>query len=356
MKKRILIYILLLLFPVMVNAKVINDSYDENIYYNDLAGSVDQYLKDKIKGDYLDVISGITINREKKGINVYYTNDSIINNNIKDEVKLLFGSVYFNKVRYSYNYINNMKNIIHDELSKNALYVGSYYNIENNSITIEVNNIKEFNSNLLKNYNVNYSIVENNMLDYATFIHPGQKLMTKYIGYCTAGFRTKYNGEVGYVTAGHCTSGLNTINPQGIVKLYNNSGNSDYAFVKTNSSFSITNNLKYTNGTVSKLAVNNYCPNIYVNASVAKSGYATLYTTGTIYTTTYSVVLDGISYNNLVCAWMNSSNGDSGAPVFLPQSSGGVIVGILKGGNSDHTSTCFTNINNINQSLISGRY
>ncbi len=338
-----------------VSAKSDYDVIENNNYLNIISQHVYGFLENNVGENFYDYIGGISISDDSNSINLYISDKKKINSKLLNDLFLLYGKVNILNVKKSYNELLNQKNIIHKSLINDSNYTGSYIDVDNNSIIIEVKNISLALPIQIED-NSYIKVVENTFINYASYIHPGQKIMTKFLGYCSVGFRSRVDGENGYVTAGHCTSGLGGISPQGVVTRYKNFGNADYAFIKTNGNYILTNNLKYSGDDVHKLAVSNNCPFIYTNTIVAKSGYSTYYTSGKIYTTSYSVNIDGVDFYNLICAHLKSKEGDSGGPIFRPDSSGGEIYGILKGGSNDHTSTCFTSINNIDSDIVRGRY
>lgn len=181
-------------------------------------------------------------------------------------------------------------------------------------------------------------------------------------GTCSMGFRTKYNGKTGYVTAGHCVKkGINSKVASGTVKLFQFANNKkyDYAFIQTNSSYSPSNTLAYNNGLSTKLAVVTSKPSFVVNTPIAKVGATTGFTIGqvkalnvTVYYSNENKTIKGLVQSNL-----KTLSGDSGGVVLMPYSNsngGGIPIGILSGGST--SVMYFTSINNLPSALRTGRY
>lgn len=182
------------------------------------------------------------------------------------------------------------------------------------------------------------------------------------------GFRTKYNNQYGYVTAGHCLRNASSVQSGTVLySNFTNNGYYDYGFVATNSQYTTSNKLEFPSGNIKTLAVVNYCPTIVSNMAVAKSGIKTKYTSGKVtginQTVTYKENSGNIVIKGLVKTNVKSDEGDSGAPVFVPRtdSEGGSIpLGVLSGGNKGvlgiGRTMYFTSINDMKAEIQSGRY
>lgn len=170
----------------------------------------------------------------------------------------------------------------------------------------------------------------------ATTLKAGQEISVPG-GLCSMGYRVKIGGMAGYITAGHCFSGTGQYSTGGRVTKYKESGKVDAAFVQTTSSYSPSNSLYYTSGSITTLN-NTLCPNLTVNQAIAKSGRTTGYTSGKIKNLNYSGTYDGIYFTGLIAADYKTEGGDSGGAVFVPSnvsgSGGAPLAGINKGTSS----------------------
>jgi len=148
------------------------------------------------------------------------------------------------------------------------------------------------------------------------------------------GFRAKVNNVKGYFTAAHCTNGLNTSISSGTVKAYKNSGNAEYAFIATNSSYTTSNELYYTtSSSPTALSTTQSSSVLSVGTAIAKVGFATKYTSGTVTYNNLTLYESSGTLTHLVATNANANHGDSGGAVFIPSgSSTASIAGILYGG------------------------
>ena len=196
----------------------------------------------------------------------------------------------------------------------------------------------------------------------------GRQIDSTHVAVCSMGFRTKYNNQYGYVTAGHCLRNASSVQSGTVLySNFTNNGYYDYGFVATNSQYTTSNKLEFPSGNIKTLAVVNYCPTIVSNMAVAKSGIKTKYTSGKVtginQTVTYKENSGNIVIKGLVKTNVKSDEGDSGAPVFVPRtdSEGGSIpLGVLSGGNKGvlgiGRTMYFTSINDMKAEIQSGRY
>lgn len=236
--------------------------------------------------------------------------------------------------------------------NSNNNVAGGYIDVIDNTAVVEVldnsNNKKKETINNIFNSNVNVQLDDNLNIDGVkivrgefanafTNINAGGKITIPELGSCSMGYRVKYNGKNGFITAGHC---VDLYDPTvGETKKYHLVDNTDfdYAFVETYSNYTPTNKLEYPGPNITKLAVPNYCPYITVNMEVAKSGITTEYTTGKVKGLDQSLFYanQAVTVTGLVKTNVKSDSGDSGAPVFMPikdSEGGAVVVGVLNGG------------------------
>ena len=120
-----------------------------------------------------------------------------------------------------------------------------------NTVNVELNDNSEFKkqellNNTIKKKNEYYQnktveqkkipikIVKGNKSSLLETIYSGQKINTGDV-YCSMGFRAKFGGKNGYITAGHCLN-KNNQPSHGIIKkmIFSNNGYYDYGFVETN--------------------------------------------------------------------------------------------------------------------------
>ena len=132
------------------------------------------------------------------------------------------------------NVTNNAASKYMSSREKNKNIVGSYIDVINNKIVIEMlidrADVQEKLKSDLSKYNnyVNYDTIKYTTVDqpkiYSTTIKSGGKILARridenYVAVCSMGFRTKYNNRYGYVTAGHCLKNATSI--QSGTVLYN---------------------------------------------------------------------------------------------------------------------------------------
>lgn len=227
--------------------------------------------------------------------------------------------------------------------------VAHYVDVFNNVVVVElidnsttlINNIKQ---DTLESNSVKFNTITSNTIkftkgykqqNYATTLKAGQQINVPG-GTCSIGYRVKINGKSGYITAGHCFSKIGQSATGGTVKRYKEAGKVDAAFVETSSTYSPSNNLNYTNGSITYLN-STVCPILSLNQEIAKVGSTTGYTSGKIKSLNFSGNYDGTYFTGLIATDYSSSYGDSGGAVFVPKNlnSGGVAVaGITKGSSS----------------------
>lgn len=158
---------------------------------------------------------------------------------------------------------------------------------------------------------------------YATTFKAGSgfKVFSSTNGYdCSVGFRAKLGNDYGFVTAGHCFEKLSSSTLSsgvGTVKSNKLKNGIDAAFVKTNSGYSVTNNIYATGGKATKLNTLAVCPFLGKGIIVAKSGQTTGYSEGKITYPTFQTVDNGVVMKHLVGTDANATYGDSGFSVYM---------------------------------------
>lgn len=374
MKKKILLFLALITIVISslinpVNATNITSS-DNNDYIKRneeklaLAEKLNKYLLDD-NGEYLDYYGGMYINDDATKLVLQIVKKNMPRTlkgkeTIDSELSSIDQSIMIEYVDHSYNellelqkkidqYYENVDNIVAKAEFKD--YVGHYIDIKNNTVNVKLLNnqkknlslnndeqlnklVPKFKENVVDSNLLNFEIETEKVHDEATIIKAGQKI-TATKGTCSMGYRVKLGGKVGYITAGHCFNNVGDNIITGTVKKREYSSYLDAAFVQTKSTYSPSNDLKYTGNGQTKLN-NTACPILVVGSAIAHVGITTHYQPGNIIATNASLTHDGVRYVNLVLADYKSDKGDSGGAVFIPASNGeGLLVGIHKGAIGD---------------------
>ena len=153
---------------------------------------------------------------------------------------------------------------------------------------------------------------------------------------CSIGYRVKRNGVNGFITAGHCYSENYNIPGFGTVKkrVYDLSNGLDGEFVQLSSGNSVTNNIQWSVYPATKINTSTNLYNIMiVGGRIAKSGFRTLATSGTIKNANYSSMSsDGTYRAKFVLTTALCNNGDSGGVVYNPgtQVTGGTVTSAVQ--------------------------
>lgn len=350
MKRKIfglLVILFVTIIPVtLVNAISINNSedvdsalkeylgenYEEKIRKNTKSvqniEKIDlMFKKQKTKSSdvYPDYIGGFYIDKQDNNMVIQIVKENIPNilksseeNNLYNEMLSIDEDAKIKYVNYSYNEINGVIKILEDYYSKNYEngYIDGYYDdVINNRVVVELKNYSEdeisnFKRDVLDS-DLIYFTKSTNTIEYATYM-PGEAILP--LG-CSVGFRARLNGVNGFVTAGHCTTGVNqVVGGFGVVKKRRYSGNVDASWIKLDASNSIGTGLKYhaSNG-VSLPLSNTPVTNFVVGQLYGKSGFASGYTYGNI----TSLSLSGANgITGLIGTGIYAKPGDSGGIVF----------------------------------------
>lgn len=333
----------------------------------------------KLNNEQANVISKIEEEMQKESYPSYYGGAYISDDSshvILQIVKENIPKTVDSKTSSSYSKIRNINNNIEIQYVKNSYKeleeinnklveyyssenadisnLGSHYvDVFNNVVVVElldnattkVNNLKQvtFNGNAYKTKALDSNVIAfkkgEKQTDHSS-IYAGQAIMTKNVpNNCSMGYRVKIGGKAGYLTAGHCFDGTGQSATGGTSKKYKRSGTVDAAFVQTTSSYSPSNSLYYTSGSINTLN-NTLCPTLSVNQAIAKAGYKTGYTSGKIKSLNYSGNYSGIYFTGLVATDYVTDHGDSGGAVFVPSNvsssagGGAPVAGINKGSSS----------------------
>lgn len=369
---------------------------EDNMNKVKIAGKIESIIKENYGEKYPSYYGGMYISDDSQNLIVQIVASNIPvtiskEYSIYDKIVNVDSAVKIEYVKNSYSDLKAVNDKIiqyldSDQANKDVFdnFTANYVDEMNNSVVIELkNNSTEKQALFKKTIASNYSKITNsiNDLNCITFkkgqtatpavdVNPGKIISVHNDSKCSMGFRTKYNGKEGYVTAGHCFTGTSPSIVTGSVELWHfvNNQESDYAFVETKSSFNLTNKLEYGATGITTLRVPYSCPTLVTNMVVAKSGYRTGYTAGKLTSTSVNVSYKDAkgkitTINNLAQASLTVHCGDSGGPVFIPtkDSDGGPFtLGIVSGKDGDCTAasnvTYFSNINLLPWELQSNRY
>lgn len=376
MKKKILVFIGIFAvvtvgFLTSVNAlslngisRTENNNYDSefldrNAYLTKVAEKVDKVLSNYYNEKLPSYFGGMYINDESTKFIIQIVKDNLPLEGSPDfsiykEITSIDEKVEIEYVKNSYTELTDLNNsIIKYFTSKNVEYKNlnaNYIDVMNNTVVVELleNNQRQASSfqNAVINSNAIVFLEGKNNKNYAT-INAGQSITVSGGGYCSMGFRARLNGKNGYITAGHCVTGLGATIPSGVARKYQESGKIDATFIETNSTYNMSDSLMYPSGSITKLN-NTLCPYLAINTVVAKSGATTKYTSGQVKSKTVSGYWDGFYFTNLIGTNMSSAGGDSGSPVFTTSlvDGGAPLAGILKGSSGSY-STVFVEETNI---------
>lgn len=387
MKRKILIVTILGIFALLafgnnVNAQNLHHRYtDEEIEMNHeraiLAEKIDSYYKNL---GYPDYFGGIYITSDSKYVVVQLVEKNTLNIN-KEELDNLNEFLSMNEVKqefvkYPYAKLESTNQSLISYISNSKLIneVSAFYiDVKNNRIGIDIltGNLSSVERSIKEEYDdIDLFVIKetNKKIDkYSTTFKAGSGFRvfasTPTNDYdCSVGFRAIRGSDYGFVTAGHCFSGLtgNTLTSGvGTIKVNKLSNGIDAAFVKTNSGYNVSNNVYANGGKTSKLNLTMVCPWLGSGAIVAKSGRRTGYSEGQVTYPTFQEVDNGVVMLYLVGTNANAFFGDSGAPVYIPttSSSGATLAGVLRGGEVGTNYTMiFTKEDQIYSALGYSRY
>lgn len=335
--------------------KTFEEHYDIKNVYTDSYPSYygGMYISDDAQNLIIQIVEK---NIPDKNSDEYYIYNELIT--MDDSIKIEYVENTFNDLNKVNNYISS--NLI-QKTDKNI--TSTYVDIMNNTVGVTLINNDVENREKIEKIVLNLNDLEKNgelikfydSKEYTTSanINAGGKiwLNSAKTSYCSMGMRVKYNGNNGYLTAGHCAINYTSF-PSGTiqVKQFYNNQKYDYAFVKTNSSYTPTNNLAYTTTNITYLGLINYCPTIITNMVISKAGVRTGYTSGKVTGLNQSVYYsnEGKTITGLIKSNVYQGQGDSGGVVMIPRtnSNGGAIgLGILSGGVNLDNEMYFSDLN-----------
>lgn len=362
MKKKIILIVTLFVIGLLANiisvnaqTKIDRKTLDMNNRMSKITAEIDKQMQEK---KYPSFFGGTYISDDSSYVVLQIVKTNIPNK-YDDEYEFYDNIINLDKnivIEYVNNSYKDLDEINHKLVeyfsSKNSdiSNLGShYFDIFTNRVVVELFNVSDdkitnlkntiFGGEYYKKVELNSDIIVfkkgKQQQNHATTLKAGKQISVPG-GSCSMGYRVKINGNKGYITAGHCFSGTGNSATGGTVTRYQESGSVDAAFVQTTSSYTPSNSLQYTNGSITSLD-NTLCPLLSVNQSIAKAGYSTGYTSGQIKNLNYSGTYDGIYFTNLIAANYSTSGGDSGGAVFVPSntaSGGAPLAGINKGTSS----------------------
>lgn len=260
--------------------------------------------------------------------------------------KILFFAKNINieYVENSYNELDEINNRIISYFSKGKNidgFIANYIDEENNTIIVE---LEENTSNLQQEFKT--KVVNSELISFvkgqkatfaATTLKAGGGLPSTSGGpFCSVGFRAKLNGTAGFVTAGHCVDGYESI-INGVVMDYKIGGTVDSAFVAT-AAYSPSNLLnRDTYPSTGSIKTNTSMPYLTSGSAIAKVGITSNATTGVVNTTSWSgnLFMDAntsVYFTNIIKAQQVCQAGDSGGVAFTfdsTGSTGGNVIGTI---------------------------
>ena len=274
-------------------------------------------------------------------------------------------------VKYSYEELQE----VHDQIlayffsDENNIISGLYIDVISNRVVVELMNFTEKEIQEFKNLVTNSSMVSfknGRKFESISTVNPGAYFKSSASHECSYGYRARNSaGQEGVVTAAHCfpDKKSGSIPSVGPVKNWQCSGKMDAAFVQNTKGATLTNNLavKPTTGNITtigpKIAV------VRVGQAIAKVGFVTGYTTGTVTATSYSGTIPGCenaTVTDLVMTSMHAEHGDSGGIVMELQHEfnfGYNTMGICTAVHKEIPNiTLFTKASNINSAFGLTRY
>lgn len=345
--------------------KTMNDYYNIKEVFNDVYPSYfgGMYISDDATNLVIQIVKKNIPNEDSEEYKIY---NELIN---------MDASIKIEYVNNSFNELNEVNNYMSENMfasdSNTQLITSSYIDIMNNAVDVELINNNAMQQAIVKNMTlktknelnldiINFSESQNHTT--SANLNAGGKFLLKSgaTDYCSMGMRIKYNGNKGYLTAGHCAIGYKKF-PSGTIQVtqFKDQEKFDYAFVKSNASYTPTNTLqKYSNSpsNITKLVLVDYCPIITVNMAIAKAGARTGYSSGKVTGLNQSVTYSDVkkTIKGMVRSNLYQGKGDSGGVVIIPRtdSNGGSVgLGILSGGIDLGYEMYFSDINSIPMNL-----
>ncbi len=295
-------------------------------------------------------------------------NESDLDYDLYQSIINMDSTIKIEYVNNSYAELKKINDLITNQALSESIdsdkFIGNYIDVYSNTVKVEVagelDTISNDASSQLPKSDLIQFVASERKID-TSELKAGSGITTMGItNNCSLGFRAKYNGMDGYITAGHCFSGEQAASSGGIVVKRIYGGSVDAAFVQlTSSSYTLSNSLAYTSGNITSLNDIVICPYLEVGTAIAKAGVKTHYSAGKVLNNSYRGNFEGTTFTDLVSTNAYADGGDSGGPVFLPtvEDGGVTLIGIVKGGDPNNLySMVFTKEENIYSQIRYARY
>lgn len=398
------------------------DNYDEwlknNLHKADLSTKVNSLMKSHYGDIYPAYFGGMYISDDSLNLVIQIVEENIPikgseEYSVYKEIIDMDSTIKIEYVKNSYNELNKIKEEISKYFSPNedidvtvlknisANYVDIYNNtvvvrlventektqmafkqailVDSKLISAKANNAK-ISDSIMNKYSELIKFEQGDLATTTADLKPGGLINIPLVSggptayECSMGFRTKYNGKAGYITAGHCVSHLSigaTINTGTVkYKQFTNEQAGDYAFIETSSSWTPINTLAFTSGSITTLhSPQPLSVNITAGMAIAKAGNKTGYTAGTVKYSNVDVtyVENGVAtkIKSLFEGTIKVNCGDSGGVVFKPDPLATIPLGVQSGASwSNPNDVCniptntayFTNIDTMFSAFRTGRY
>lgn len=311
--------------------------------------------------DYPSYIGGFYVDNETEKVVIQIVGNNAptkFNNesNLYDKILSVNGTAEIKYVNNLLNEINDVIDILSSYYKENYAdgYIDGYYDdIINNRVVVELNeysddSINEFKRNVIDS-DIIYFTSSSNTVEYSTTTYaPGQMILP--LG-CSIGFRAKLNSAIGFVTAGHCVSGVGqSVATFGTVKKYQYKNNIDASWIDLDAQYIMGKYLKYIPSIKYGLEINNTpVTNIVVGGLYGKSGASSEYTYGKI-TSLNTSGANGIT--GIIKSSIYAKGGDSGGIVFKITGTGSAptsyqTAGIVHGGDLGGGNMRFIKASNV---------
>ena len=352
------------------------DNYDDfiekNMYELKITQKIYEFLMDNYDNSYPNYYGGMYITEDSNNVILQIIKNNIPSDN-KNEYKKYKELISFDDsiiIEYVDNDFNSLdevnNNIIKYFSSDKVEYknlIGNYVDVYTNKVIVEIDKNTKETQNQFKEL-----VIDSDLITFVEkegrnedALNAGSGIKTKGVdNNCSMGFRAKINGNVGYITAGHCYDGTGESSTGGTVTHRQYSGSVDAAFVKkTNILTFLYNTLTYQGGGITQLNTIGLCPFLSSGTAVARSGVSSQYRAGTVTNNNYSGYWGTTYFTNLVATNVYVLGGDSGGPVFFPTNTdgGATLIGVVKGKiTTNDYSMFFTKEENVASAFGYSRY
>lgn len=320
------------------------------------------------KAIYPDYYGGMYID-DNEDLVVQIVEDKIPQKSSAEYAKYLeiFNNSRIEYVKTSYTELENILDRINEYIESNVevrnYFRTAYIDLDLNSVVVGLknNNIDERSAiiNLVGDSNL-IVFTKSEGSEPTVTLSPGSAVKS-----CTMGFRARYNGHSGLITAGHCVMDKNengnyeTVPNIGPVEIKLLGGSVDVAFIEgSDSNLSLTNTLKYSLYPATSLSTT-FVSSFVVNGQIiGKVGAKTLAQSGKITQSNITIYDEDhdVTLTNMVEASAKNEKGDSGGPVFTMNKASADILGIVSQKPKGGTGTIYTKLDNIRAKINITRY